>query len=104
MISKLNTDAGNWDTKEVFNDRDTARSRHGYIVSYTGCPIVWKSQLQTEVYLNTIEHEYTGLSHLLREAIRIMKLLNKIKKRKFPISYTIQRVECKVFEDNSGEP
>jgi hypothetical protein len=36
--------AGNWDPTESL-DRDTARSRHGYIVMYAGCPIIWKSQL-----------------------------------------------------------
>ena len=33
--------------KEAPNDRDTARSRHGYMITYAGYPIVWKSQLQT---------------------------------------------------------
>ena len=36
--------AGNWDKTDTEN-RDTATSRHGYIIRYTGCPIVWKSQL-----------------------------------------------------------
>ena len=34
---------GNWNKEEAFNDRDTARSRHGYFIMYAGCPIVWKS-------------------------------------------------------------
>ena len=29
--------AGNWDSKET-EDRDTARSRHGYVAMYAGCP------------------------------------------------------------------
>ena len=37
--------AGNWDKDEAANDRDTARSRHGYIIMYNGCLIIWKSQL-----------------------------------------------------------
>ena len=28
---------------------------------YTGCPIVWKSQLQTEIVLSSTESEYTGV-------------------------------------------
>ena len=27
---------------------------------YTGCPIVWKSQLQMEIALRSTESEYTG--------------------------------------------
>ena len=50
---------GKWDAKGELNDRDTARSKNGYIVSYAGCPIVWKSYLHTEVCLSTTESEYT---------------------------------------------
>ena len=56
--------AGNWDPKE-FEDPDTARSRHGYFITFAGCPIVWKSQLQTEIALSSTESEYTGLSYAL---------------------------------------
>ena len=34
--------AGNWDKYHSL-DRDTERSRNGYIIMYTGCPVVWKS-------------------------------------------------------------
>ena len=59
-------------------DRDTACSRHGYIIKYMGCPIIWKSQLQTEIALSSTESEYTGLSYALREAIPIMSLLQEM--------------------------
>ncbi|KAI2496437.1 hypothetical protein MHU86_18061 [Fragilaria crotonensis] len=55
---------GDWDPTEAANDRDTARSRHGYIINYAGCPLQWKSQLQTEIALSSTESEYTGLSQL----------------------------------------
>ena len=58
--------AGNWDKKDAqTGDRDTARSRHGYIILYYGCPLIWKSQLQTEIALSSMESEYTGLSYAL---------------------------------------
>jgi hypothetical protein len=28
---------GDWYPKEAVTDRDTARSRHGYIINYAGC-------------------------------------------------------------------
>ena len=58
---------GNWDPKEAATDHNTARSRHGYIITYAGCPIVLKSQLQTKCCLLTTESEYTGLSYALAE-------------------------------------
>ena len=44
--------SGKWDKNKTW-DCDTARYRHGYIVSYHGCPIIWKSQMQTEIALSS---------------------------------------------------
>ena len=88
---------GDWDPKEAATDRDTARSRHGYVINYAGCPLLWKSQLQTEVALSSTESEYTGLSYALRDAIPIMELLKEMSQRGYPISSTQARVHCRVF-------
>jgi hypothetical protein len=93
--------SGNWDPKET-QDRDTARSRHGCIITYAGCAILWKMQMQTDIALSSTESEYTGLPYALRDAIPIMELLKELKKKKFPVWLTIPNVHCKVFEDNSG--
>ena len=93
--------AGNWDRKES-DKRDTARSRHGYVIKYGGCPVTWKSQLQTEICLSSTESKYTGLSYALREAIPIMQTLREMKSMGFPIGATNSNVYCTVFEDNSG--
>jgi hypothetical protein len=81
---------------------DTARSRHGYIVSYGGCPIQWKSQLQTEITLSSTESEYTGLSYALRDAIPMMNLLDEMEYYGFPVFGEKPTVHCRVYEDNSG--
>ena len=93
--------AGNFDKHDT-RDRDTARSRHGYIVMLHGCPISWKSQLQTEITLSSTESEYTGLSHALREAIPIMQTLTELTSMGFPTPVGKPIVKCEVFEDNSG--
>ena len=94
--------SGNWDPKSPEKDRDTARSRHGYIIMYEDCPILWKSQLQTEICLSTTESEYVGLSYALREVIPIMEVMKEMRKLNFEISRTKPTIHCKVFEDNSG--
>ena len=81
---------------------DTARSRHGYIITYAGMPIIWKSQLQTEIALSTTEAEYTGLSYSLREAIPIMDLLTEMKQKGISTSDEKPKVHIKVYEDNAG--
>ena len=93
--------AGNWDPSE-HEDPDTARSRHGYFITFAGCPIVWKSQLQTEIALSSTESEYTGLSYALREAIPIMNLFQEMIDNGIPIESSQAKVHCKVFEDNTG--
>ena len=40
--------AGNWNREDSSN-KDTARSRHGYFISYNGVPLTWKSQMQGEL-------------------------------------------------------
>jgi hypothetical protein len=52
---------GDWDPIEATLDRDTARSQHWYFIKYAGCPLLWKSQLQTEVALSATQSKYTGL-------------------------------------------
>ena len=94
--------SGNQDATEALNDRYKGMLRHRYIISQVGRPILWKSQLQTEISLSSTESEYTGLSHSLREAIPIMESINDMKKHNFPIYDKTLRVRCKVFEDNSG--
>ena len=101
---KLYVDAdfsGNW-SKDESDDRDSARSRHGYIVHYYGCPLLWKLQLQTEIALSSTESEYIGLSSGLREVIPIMRTLKEMKVNGFPIVNVNSDVHCRVFEDNSG--
>ena len=93
--------AGNLD-KDDTSSKDTARSRHGYFISYNGVPITWKSQLQGEIALSTTEAEYTGLSYALREAIPIMNLLKEFKEKGFEVNNNVANIHCRVFEDNTG--
>ena len=80
----------------------TARSRHGHVIYCAGCPILSKSQLQTEIALSTTESEYAGASYALRDAIPIMEILKELKRYGFNVITTKADVRCAVFEDNSG--
>ena len=93
--------AGNW-SKEESQDRDTARSRHGFVILYEGCPILHKSQLQNEIALSSTESKYTRLSYTLREAIPIMRILTEMREYGYEITSTKAKIHCRVYEDNSG--
>ena len=92
--------AGAWDPELAGEDIDTARSRHGYIITYAGIALVWKSQLQGEIALSSTESELIGLSAGLRTAIPLQ--LNEMKQRGFNICPEGPLVHCKAFEDNNG--
>ena len=66
---------------------------------YKGCPISWKSQLRTEIYLSSTESECTW--HL-REVIPLIQLLQEMKQHSFPVNQTALTIRCRVLEDNSG--
>ena len=94
---------GSWDKDIAHYDPDTARSRHGYVIMHAGCPILWRLQLQGEVYLSSTEREYTGLLYALWETIPIMELLKEMRRHGFDVKDHRPKVHCKVFEDNRDE-
>ena len=83
------------------HNRDTTRSRHGYIIMYNDCPVIWKSQLQTAMELLSTKSENMSLLYALMVAIQTMELLKEMKKLGFMIQSTIMKVHCKVLADKS---
>ena len=93
--------SGNW-THDESEDVYPARSRQGYIITYTGCPLCWKSQLQVEISLSTKDAEYCALSHALREAIPMIETIKEMGRNKIKMITMNPRIYCGVYEDNSG--
>ena len=94
--------SGNWMKEEAMSDSDTARSRTGYLITYLGCPICWKSQLQTEIALSTCESEYISLSQALRKTIPLIEIVKEMKRYGYNVGATVPKVHCTLFEDTSG--
>ena len=94
--------AGAWDPELAGEDIDTARSCHGYIISYAGVPLIWKSQMKGEIALSSTESEVIGLSAGLRTAIPLQHILNEMKELGFDILPQGPVIHCKAFEDNNG--
>ena len=91
---------GNW-TLDDSNDLDTARSRHIYIISYAGCLVTWKLQLQTKIALSKMEAKYIGLSQALQSMIPLMRIICELKATGYDIVNHQVPVQCTVFENNS---
>jgi hypothetical protein len=45
------------------------KRRTGFVVFIQGCPVVWKSKLQNDVAMSTIESEYNVLSKSMRDVM-----------------------------------
>ena len=94
--------SGNWDKEIAASDPATAQSRHGYVLSYCGMPVLWASQLQSIIALSTTEAEFVGMSRALQDTLPVVWILQEMKTRGLPVHATKAQVHCRVFQDNSG--
>ena len=92
----------NWEQETAEWDADTARSRTGYVIMISGCPILWASKLQTEVALSTTESEYIALSTATREVLLLIELTEEMYQQGCITQKLHPTFHCKIFEDNSG--
>ena len=78
------------------------KSRYRCIITFGGVPLVWKSQLISEICLSTLHAEYVGLTNALRALIPIWNLvLDTLKQLDLPM-LNLPRIVCKLFKDNQG--
>ena len=83
-------------------DPTSSKSRTGYFLFLGNCPLYYKSSLQTEISLSTLEAEYSALSACTCTVIFTRNLLQEtIEALNLP-SHDVTNVECTVWEDNNG--
>ena len=83
----------------------SVKSRTGYIIKLGGCPVFWKSQLQSSIALSTAEAEYVALSQSLRVLLPMQELLTEIIEHVDVPSefYSVDStIRATVFEDNNS--
>jgi hypothetical protein len=81
---------GDWDQENAEWNPDTARSRTGYVILYTSCPVIWASKIQSEIALSTTE------------VLPLMELVQEMQDHGCGSTATTPMLHCWVFEDNSG--
>jgi hypothetical protein len=87
---------------EDSKDPHCARSRTGFVILAFGCPILWKSKLQTEIALSTMEAEYVALSTAMKDLIPLIGLLRELRAAVgLPMDFD-SNLHCRVHEDNAG--
>ena len=91
--------AGAWNPKDP-EDPNGVKSRTGFLLTFGGVPLLWKSKLQDCIALSTMESEYIALSTAMRSLIHVRALLKEICDT-FILAYgdRISTIST-VFEDN----
>ena len=93
--------AGLWGHEHP-QDPHCVRSRTGYVITLANCPILWKSKLQTEIALSTMEAEYVALSTACKDLFPVMDLVKELGTAfDLPIRDK-SRFHVRVHEDNVG--
>jgi hypothetical protein len=87
---------------EDSQDPHCAHSRTGYVILAFNCPELWKSRLQTEIALSTMEAEYVSLSTACKDFFPIIDLVKALSEAvEMSVDFTAN-LHGKIFEDNVG--
>ena len=60
---------------EQVTDPTCVKSRTGFVITVSDCPVLWQSKLQSETALSTMEAEIVALAHSCRELFPIMDMV-----------------------------
>ena len=84
------------------NYSNVTKSRTGYVVLLAGCPLSWKSFLQTETSVSMIMAEYMALSTAMRDMLPLKRLVKTIVKVITGDDNVKVITKSDLFEDNNG--
>ena len=87
---------------ENSQDPHCARSRTGYVISAFGCPVVWRSSLQSAIALSTMEAEYVALSTACKDLIPVVGMVRDLSEAVGMDSSFNAKLHIKIHEDNVG--
>eukprot|EP00804_Cyclotella_cryptica_P024840 CCRYP_001779-RA/>CCRYP_001779-RA protein AED:0.06 eAED:0.06 QI:0/0/0/1/0/0/3/0/1231 len=87
---------------EDSQDPHCARSLTGYLITVFNCPVLWKSKLQTEIALLTMEAEYVALSTSCKDLFPIVDLIRELGAAVGLDISSVTNMHIKIHEDNVG--
>ena len=76
------------------DDFDSAKSTTGYVIFMAGCPVVWRSKLQSTVSTLTCEAEYAAIFEAVKECAWIRNFLSELDQ--------MPTGPIPILEDNTG--
>jgi hypothetical protein len=93
--------AGLWSYEDKM-DPSCVKSRTGFVICLSNCPVVWISKLQREIALSTMEAEYNALSIAMRSVLPFQSLVNSVTKGIGMTNDLLTSFKTTVWEDNAG--
>ena len=93
--------AGLWPHEDK-NDPTCVKSRTGFVICISNCPVIWSSKLQTDIATSTMEAEYNGLSLCMRDLIPFKRLFLSVARGIGLTDDTMTTFKTTAWEDNNG--
>ena len=93
--------AGLWPHEDK-NDPTCVKSRTGFIICVSNCPVIWISKLQNEIALSTMESEYIALSYAMRSVLPFKTAVFAVSKAIGLSNERSTMFKTTVWEDNAG--
>ena len=87
---------------EDVTDPANVKSRTGFLITVSDCPVVWVSKLQTETALSTMEAEIIALAHCCRELFPVVDIVKELGKVVGLATEDLVSMHVSVHEDNAG--
>jgi hypothetical protein len=93
--------AGLWPYEDK-HDPSCVKSRTGFVICISGCPVIWSSKLQTDIATSTMEAEYNGLSMSMRDLLPFKQLFLAVSSGIGLGHDVCTAFKTTVWEDNNG--
>ena len=93
--------AGNYNKADA-DDPNSVRSRTGFVITFGSIPVLWKTLIQRDTALSTMESEYIALSTAMRSLLHLRALLDELTcSFDLDLGANVSTIST-VFEDNQG--
>ena len=93
--------AGLW-SQEDQADPHCVRSRTGYVIMIAGCPVLWKSKLQSLIAQSTMESEYIALSTACKELLPLQRIVAEVAETLDIEKGKVTEIRSTIWEDNEA--
>ena len=87
---------------EEAQDPTSVKSRSGYLFSIGGCVISWRTKLQSEIAMSTMESEYVAMSMAMKDLIPLQRIVIEVCKGLNLNPTKVATIKSSVWEDNAG--